>query len=431
MKIKSLLFFLLILTSVLAASFFRSGCGYYSQCTSTNTGNVRSASSIMDGGIPFIIITSSNGVYRQYGGNMCSVTQVLSGNGFYGCSAAAGTPSYFWAAGDSGKIMFSTNRGTTWVQQTSGTLQRLNSIVMVNQQYGIAAGNNSTVLRTTNGGATWITVNQPLTDDNLTFNIYDVYYRYISPSEHQFYVVGENRTLRYSSNAGTTWFDQSFNDSRNVTLRGITGTPISNAPLTIVGDSGAVYRYDELTSHWNSQISNTIRQLNDVLFISTDSGIAAGNNAAVILTSNGGTTWYNDTLSSERITVNISSITRVDGNTVFGGGDSNYIAYGRNIPFAGIAENSEIISTKIELSQNYPNPFNPSTNIKFGFPKSGLITLKIYDVLGKEVEELVNKELRAGSYEVEWEASNFPSGIYFYELETEDFTVTKKMVLVK
>src|ERR1051325_10438536 len=196
MKIKSLLLILLILIFAGLSAAFRNGCGYYYQCASASTGNVRAVSSVNEAGTPMIIIAGSNGIFRQFGGNMCSVTQVLTGN-YYGCAIAAGTPAFIYAVGDSGKIMVSNNRGTTWTLQTSGTIQRLNSIVMVNQQYGLITGNNSTVLRTTNGGISWIAVTPPLTDNNLTFNIYDAYYRFISQTEQQIYVIGESRTLRY------------------------------------------------------------------------------------------------------------------------------------------------------------------------------------------------------------------------------------------
>ena len=83
------------------------------------------------------------------------------------------------------------------------------------------------------------------------------------------------------------------------------------------------------------------------------------------------------------------------------------------------------------LSQNYPNPFNPSTKISWQSPAGGVQTLKIYDVLGNEVATLVNEYKPAGSYEVEWNAGDFPSGIYFYQLKTENYIETKKMILLK
>ena len=98
-----------------------------------------------------------------------------------------------------------------------------------------------------------------------------------------------------------------------------------------------------------------------------------------------------------------------------------------------------------KLEQNYPNPFNPSTKIKFTIPnvnaseverQSQLVTLKVYDILGNEVATLVNEELPAGEYEVEFnshsvEGRNLPSGIYFYHLKAAEFNQTIKMVLLK
>ena len=83
------------------------------------------------------------------------------------------------------------------------------------------------------------------------------------------------------------------------------------------------------------------------------------------------------------------------------------------------------------LSQNYPNPFNPSTTINFSLPSSGYATLKIYNALGEEVAVLLDAELTTGFYEVEWNATNVPSGVYFYQLQTEGFLETKKMILLK
>ena len=84
-----------------------------------------------------------------------------------------------------------------------------------------------------------------------------------------------------------------------------------------------------------------------------------------------------------------------------------------------------------KLSQNYPNPFNPVTLISFAIPKTGFVSLKVYDLLGKEVSSLVNETKTAGSYNVMFDASKLSSGIYFYKLETSSFTDTKKMVIIK
>jgi hypothetical protein len=97
----------------------------------------------------------------------------------------------------------------------------------------------------------------------------------------------------------------------------------------------------------------------------------------------------------------------------------------------GITPVTSQIPNTYSLSQNYPNPFNPVTKINYELPKSGLVTLKIYDVLGKEIASLVNEVKNAGRYTVDFNGSSFSSGTYFYRLESNGFVSTKKMLLVK
>jgi len=86
---------------------------------------------------------------------------------------------------------------------------------------------------------------------------------------------------------------------------------------------------------------------------------------------------------------------------------------------------------KFSLSQNYPNPFNPSKNIEFKIPESRFVTLKIYDILGKEAVKLVNEAKQAGGYSINFDASNLPGGIYFYSLTAGILKESKKMILLK
>ncbi len=97
----------------------------------------------------------------------------------------------------------------------------------------------------------------------------------------------------------------------------------------------------------------------------------------------------------------------------------------------GAGNISSLIPSKYELSQNYPNPFNPTTKINFAIPKQGLVTMKIYDVLGREVRTLVNEVKQAGNYTVDFNATEFASGVYFYKLTSGDFSDIKRMILVK
>ena len=117
-------------------------------------------------------------------------------------------------------------------------------------------------------------------------------------------------------------------------------------------------------------------------------------------------------------------------------GNSAYTAYFVfTTSLVGLTNNSEIPKV-FRLYNNYPNPFNPTTKIRFAIPFSNkglqpLVILKLYDALGREVETIVNEQLIAGTYEADWNASNYPSGVYFYKLSAGDYTATRKMVLIK
>ncbi|HPN39002.1 MAG TPA: T9SS type A sorting domain-containing protein [Melioribacteraceae bacterium] len=97
----------------------------------------------------------------------------------------------------------------------------------------------------------------------------------------------------------------------------------------------------------------------------------------------------------------------------------------------GVETANNEIPTVYNLAQNYPNPFNPSTTINFSVPKAGLVTLKVYNLLGQEVAELVNEQLGAGNYDVNFNASSLTSGVYFYTITSDNFVATKKMMLIK
>lgn len=126
-----------------------------------------------------------------------------------------------------------------------------------------------------------------------------------------------------------------------------------------------------------------------------------------------------------------------DGPTAFNGTNPtadptrNWLIYRKiTMPTVGV-KNISTVASDYSLSQNYPNPFNPTTNIKFSIKKAGFVTLKVYDINGKEVSTLVNNKMEIGSYEYTLNASNLSSGVYFYTIKANGYTETKKMMLIK
>ncbi|MEO6694199.1 MAG: T9SS type A sorting domain-containing protein, partial [Ignavibacteria bacterium] len=121
-----------------------------------------------------------------------------------------------------------------------------------------------------------------------------------------------------------------------------------------------------------------------------------------------------------------------DFNLLVTGHCGNYMT---TVKWSQIITNISTVSNQIpdgyKLYQNYPNPFNPSTNIQFDLPKDNFATVKIYDLLGKEVTTLINEYKKAGSYVISFNGNNLSSGIYYYSIETGNFNQVRKMILIK
>lgn len=109
----------------------------------------------------------------------------------------------------------------------------------------------------------------------------------------------------------------------------------------------------------------------------------------------------------------------------------NGVVYGDTSMLTGINHLSSEIPDNFSLSQNYPNPFNPQTHFEFRIAEFGFVKLTVFDIVGKEVQALVNQELSPGTYSVDFDGSNIPSGVYYYRIESGSFSDTKKMVLIK
>ena len=132
--------------------------------------------------------------------------------------------------------------------------------------------------------------------------------------------------------------------------------------------------------------------------------------------------WFTGAVVNNKIYV-------IGGTTDWATGDSSVWEYDPEFPTNIVNEIK--IPTEFLLSQNYPNPFNPSTKIKYSVPQSANVIIKVFDILGNEIETLVNEEKPAGTFEITWHSANLPSGVYFYQLKSGSFAETKKMILLK
>jgi photosystem II stability/assembly factor-like uncharacterized protein len=213
-----------------------------------------------------------------------------------------------------------------------------------------------------------------------------------------------------------------------------------------VGESGYIAYSSDNGENWSIQNNPDLlnRSLNDVFFSQIYNwgvGWAVGDEGLILKTTNFGNTWQ---IEDDGLTDN--NLHRIDfchwadgwggsfGPGIIVGEKKTALIY----PIVVSVEDQSITPKHFNLSQNYPNPFNPATNIGFTISDFRFVSLKVYDVLGNEIATLVNEEKPAGEYEVTFDGTNLPSGIYFYQLKAgpstssgQFYIETKKMVLMK
>jgi Secretion system C-terminal sorting domain len=175
--------------------------------------------------------------------------------------------------------------------------------------------------------------------------------------------------------------------------------------------------------------------LHAVSFTDANTGTAVGDYGTILRTTNGGASW---TSQPSRTTNSLYSVSFTDANTGTAVGFGGTILRTTTGGVAtGMKEMSSHTPSDFSLTQNYPNPFNPTTVISYQIPlyKGGLrgiyVTLKVYDLLGREVATLVNERKDAGTYSVQWNASGFTTGMYLVRIQAGSFIDTKKVLLMK
>ena len=196
----------------------------------------------------------------------------------------------------------------------------------------------------------------------------------------------------------------------------------------IIGKSGeSVYKTYNGGTNWSETVVGGYTMF-DLFFTSGKTGWACAANGYVYKTTNSGVNWL---YSGSPVNVTLNSVFFVNELTGWAVGNTGSIIKTTNGGITAVNHLYNSIPQNFCLSQNYPNPFNSVTRIKFDLPKSYNVKLVIYDVLGREIETLLDESKKPGSYEVTWDGSRYASGVYFYKLVADDYVVTKKMVLLK
>jgi hypothetical protein len=337
-------------------------------------------------------------------------------NTYVGALTVSGTNLF---AGTQGGVFLSTDNGTSWNQVNTGlTYSSVRALAVSGTN--LFAGGDAGVFLSTNNGTSWTVVNTGLTDSTV---------RALEVSGTNLFV-GTWGGVFFSTNNGTSWSTINAGLTDNalfVYAFAVTGVNL------FAGTWGGVFLSTNNGSSWTAVNTEHVWSLavsGTNLFAGTWNGIFE---SICPLPS----------ISTSIISPGASTNAYIHISSIPVGGMNGKIIVVSNAPsspdtitligygvLTDVKENAEI-PKGYALSQNYPNPFNPSTTISFSLPSKSFVSLKVFDLIGRDVATIVSEEMSAGSYSKQWNAVNMSSGIYFYRLQVGSFTETKKLVLLR
>lgn len=317
----------------------------------------------------YVYKTTNSGV------NWIKMDSIASGT-LYSCYFVNDLTGY--APGYNGEIFKTTNGAVSWSTYNSGISFRLNSIYFTDVNTGYACGGNATqvILKTTNAGLNWNQIN------SATGNSYS-YLKFINSNTGFLSAKGILKT----TDAGLTWVQK---NPDNLIYFYKTEFPGVNTGYAFA-QYGKIFKSTNAGESWGELFSPTDYFFADICFLNENTGYLIGDQGMILKTTNGG------------------------GNFVIGMSDPAIEA-----------------PVYFRLSQNYPNPFNPVTQINYEVPEKSFINITVFDILGRSVQLLVNEHKTTGKYSINWDGSDYSSGVYFIRMTINGLnSIEKKMVLVK
>ena len=424
------LFFLLLTLSLFNTSFTQEGwvqqtSGTICHLHSVSFGDVNTGCAVGSCPLGNTMLNTTDGGFQWFANSysgLSSVQLIDSNTG--------------WAVGGDyygGKIRKTTDGGLSWNSQLVLENDYFASVFFVDENIGYASGVHidlntyGTVFRTTNGGEAWFR-KLSLYGSEVLWSVYFV-------NQNIGWVAGQYGKISKTTDGGSNWTAQNVNDSYD--LRSVFFIDESNG--WIVGNLNWPVLALHTTNgglNWNfiSLDSVSFNYLHDIYFIDVNNGWIVGANGKIFKTTDGGVNWNTQ---SSSISLDLFSVDFIDQNSGWIVGDNGTILHTTNggVTFVSVRDK---LPTEFSLEQNYPNPFNPTTKIKYNIPSvethrdaSLQVKLTVFDILGNEIATLVNEEKQPSTYEVDFDGTALPNGIYFYQLKVGKFIETKKMILLK
>ncbi len=291
----------------------------------------------------------------------------------------------------------------------------------------IAVGSNysnSKILKTHNGGTSWDTV---YSGSNW------ISYFYFSDANHG-WATASGGTVLKTTDGGNNW--TTLNTGGNYWMSGVYFSDPNNGLVgggyQTAGSFPTIWKTTDSGINWApvfTQNSNVWVGISKIVFPSINIGYAINATStgagALLKTTNGGSSWANEATPKG----NLRSLFFTGISNGYTVGDGGIIL--KFSGTTGVPNKETSIPVFFSLSQNYPNPFNPSTTIGYSLGENSHVRISVFDVIGKEITTLVDEEKSAENYAVKFDAKDLSSGIYFYRLQTDEFTQTKKLILLQ
>jgi photosystem II stability/assembly factor-like uncharacterized protein len=338
-----------------------------------------------------------------------------------------------YAAGSSSVILKTTDAGRSWQDISYSTPYLLNSIDFLDGNTGFIAGGGlfePVFIKTTNSGINWINISLNTSYDLYVLDFFNKNYGL---------VVG-NRTILKTTDGGENVRIDTYNDYYLASVSIVDSINAFSCGYFTNTSGNFIIKTQNAGDNWTISYSNSIPiDLLEIKFINKNFGVVVGEYGNVIRTTNNGESWEEKRLVYEP---ELRDVFFIDSNTGWITGRKNKYGYIFKTSNSGVTWtllNPPGLVSDFMLFQNYPNPFNPKTKIRYHLYQSGQVTLKIYDVIGREIITLVNGEQDRGIYEYDFDGSNFSSGIYFYKIDIttlktfqiKSYSESKKMILLK
>jgi photosystem II stability/assembly factor-like uncharacterized protein len=292
-----------------------------------------------------------------------------------------------FVVGDAGTIWKTTNKGSNWTYFSTSIISGLNKILFVNSTTGYIIASANFVYKTTNSGDNWIDIGFPAIPP------FDFLREIVATDQNTLYITADIGRVRKTTNGGINWTMLTTPTTEPLFALDYANSNV----LYACGGAGIVIKTTDAGANWMLQQTPLNEHLYGMDVVSVDTAYISSWSGKILKTINGGMTFV-EPISNE-------------------------------------------IPNKFYLYQNFPNPFNPSTKIKFDIPQSVIlrsgatknpyISLIIYNSLGQKIATLINENLKSGTYEIVFDGTNFPSGVYFYKLTANEFVETMKMILIK